>query len=66
MKLWMVRLWLCRHFTPHYLVIGHYTKIAIGCTCGKSGKADVLAEEPLATFKRVRLGACPICNEKED
>lgn len=66
MKLWKIRRWLRQHFTPHYLIISHYTNTAIGCTCGQAGKADVLAEEPYVTFERVRFKACPICNNKED
>lgn len=57
------RLWLCQHFMPHYLIVGHYTNEVIGCTCNKK---DVLAEEPLATFKRVPLWRCPICRKEED
>lgn len=49
--------------TPHYLIIGYYSGKAIGCCCGKSGKQDVLAEEPLSTFKRVSRRKCPICKE---
>lgn len=64
MKLWKIKLWLCRHFTPHYLIIGHYTSKVIGCTCGEHGKADVLAEEPLSTFKWVPLWKCPICHKE--
>lgn len=50
-----------RKVTPHYLVIGHYSGEAIGCCCGRSGKKDVLAEEPLSTFKRVSRRKCPVC-----
>lgn len=37
---------LRKKFSPHYLIIGAYSKKPIGCTCGQSGKNDVLAEEP--------------------
>lgn len=50
---------------PHYLIIGHYTGEVIGCTCGKSGREEVLAEEPLSTFKRVSKRKCPVCKEFE-
>ncbi len=50
-------------FTPHYLIIGHYTGEVIGCCCGESGKRDVLCEEPLSTFKRIERRKCPICKE---
>ena len=50
-------------FVPHYLIIGYYSKTAIGCTCGKSGKRDVLAEEPMAKFQRISRRKCPICKE---
>ena len=50
---------------PHYLVIGHYTGLVIGCCRGGSGKRDVLAEEPLAMFKRCNSRKCPICREIE-
>ena len=48
---------------PHYLIIGHYTGEVIGCTCGNSGKKEVLAEEPLSTFKRIYKRKCPVCKE---
>lgn len=48
---------------PHYLIIGHYSGGVIGCCCGKTGKQDVLAEEPLSTFKRVSRRKCPVCRE---
>ena len=49
---------------PHYLVFGHYYNAEpMGCCRGKSGKRDVLAEEPLATFKRCPKRKCPICKE---
>ena len=50
-------------FVPHYLIIGYYTKTAIGCTCGKSGIKDVLEEEPNSTFQRIIRKKCPICNK---
>ena len=50
---------------PHYLVIGRCTKEVIGCTCGKQGKLDVLAEEPGSTFERCSRRKCPICNEEK-
>jgi hypothetical protein len=49
--------------TPHYLIIGHYSGKVIGCCRGKSGKMDVLEEEPLSTFKRVSRRKCPVCKE---
>lgn len=49
--------------TPHYLIVGHYTGEVIGCCWGKNGKADVLTEEPLSTFKRVSRRKCPVCKE---
>ncbi len=52
-----------RALTPHYLIIGHYTGAVIGCCCGKSGKEDVLEEEPLSTFQRISKRKCPICKE---
>lgn len=52
-----------RNLTPHYLIIGHYTGKIIGCTCGKSGKEEVLNEEPLSTFKRVSKRKCPACRK---
>lgn len=52
-----------RELLPHYLIIGHYTGGVIGCTCGKSGKEEVLSEEPLSTFKRVSKRKCPVCKE---
>lgn len=48
-------------FLPHYLIIGRYTGKAIGCTCGKKGRQEVLEEEPGCTFKRVSRRKCPIC-----
>lgn len=52
---------LRKKFSPHYLIIGAYSKKPIGCTCGQSGKNDVLAEEPGCKFKRVSRKKCPIC-----
>lgn len=52
---------LRKTFSPHYIIIGAYSKKPIGCTCGCSGKRDVLAEEPGCTFKRVSQKRCPIC-----
>lgn len=49
--------------TPHYLIIGHYTGEIIGCCMGKDGKKDVLAEEPLSTFRRINKRKCPVCKE---
>lgn len=51
-------------FLPHYLIIGKYTNKPIGCTCGKSGKRDVLDEEPDSTFIKVQRRKCPICKGK--
>ena len=51
--------------TLHYLIVGHYSGEVIGCCCGKNGKQDVLAEEPLSTFKRVSRRKCPVCREFE-
>lgn len=48
---------------PHYLIIGHHTGLVIGCCRGRSGKQDVLVEEPLAMFKRYSSRNCPICRE---
>lgn len=50
-------------FVPHYLIVGYYTKTAIGCTCGKAGMINVLNEEPNATFHRVIRRNCPICKK---
>lgn len=52
-----------RELAPHYLIIGHYTGEVIGCTCGDSGKKEVLAEEPLSKFRRVSKRKCPVCEE---
>lgn len=52
-----------RKLRPHYLIIGHYTGEVIGCTRGKSGKEEVLSEEPLSRFKRVSMRKCPVCKE---
>lgn len=52
---------LHKTFSPHYIIIEAYFKRPIGCTCGRSGKMDVLAEEPGCTFKRVSRKRCPIC-----
>lgn len=52
-----------RKLLPHYLIIGHYTGEVIGCTCGKSGKEEVLSEEPWVRFKRISKRKCPICKE---
>ena len=60
-----IRQFLDTKYLPHYLVIGHCTKKVIGCTRGKQGKLDVLAEEPGSTFKRCSRRKCPICNEEE-
>ena len=49
--------------TPHYLIIGHYSGRVIGCCCGKSGKQEVLAGDPLSTFKRISRQKCPVCKE---
>ncbi len=46
----------------HYLIIGGYTASPIGCTSGEAGKADVLAEEPKATFQLIDKAACPVCD----
>lgn len=51
-------------FLPHYLIIGAYSKKPIGCTCGNSGKKDVLEEEPGSTFIKVQRRKCPICKGK--
>lgn len=56
---------LVNFIEPHYLIIGHYTGKAIGCTCGKRGQKDVLEEEPRATFKRIKKRNCPICNQNK-
>lgn len=48
---------------PHYQILGHYTGEVIGCTRGKQGKLYVLAEEPLATFRRCSSSRCEICKE---
>ena len=48
---------------PHYQIIGHYTGEVIGCTRGKQGKLDVLAEEPMATFRRYSSRKCKVCKE---
>lgn len=50
---------------PHYLIIGRTTKEVIGCTCGRKGQLDVLAEEPGSTFQRCSRRDCPICNEED-
>lgn len=49
--------------TPHYIIIGSHTKEVIGCCNGSKGRAEVLAEEFGATFKRIRKDRCPICKE---
>lgn len=54
------------YLQPHYLIIGHYAGLVIGCCRGGSGKRDVLAEEPLATFKRCNSRKCLICREIEE
>lgn len=46
----------------HYLIIGGYTHKPIGCTWGEDGKAQVLEEEPRATFQRIAKRSCPVCN----
>lgn len=51
---------------PHYLIIGGYTGLVIGCCRGESGKRDVLEEEPLASFKRCSPRKCYICQGLEE
>lgn len=48
---------------PHYEIVGAYTGKVIGCTCGKSGRKDVLEEEPGATFRRVSRRKCSVCGK---
>lgn len=57
------KLTLLRRIIPHYLIIGYHTKKPIGCTYGRVGKREVRAEEPNATFKRIPLRKCPICQK---
>lgn len=46
---------------PHCLIYGRLDE-PIGC-CFWSGREDVLAEEPDATFKPVDAANCPICKK---
>lgn len=54
---------IIRTFTPHYVIIDHYTGEVIGCCRGKTGKKNVLSEEPLSTFTRLSKRKCPVCKE---
>ena len=50
-------------FTTHYVIIGPRTKEIIGCCNGSKGRAEVIAQEFSATFKRIKKCKCPICKE---
>ena len=53
--------------TPHYLIIRQYgVEVIMGCCCGKSGQADVLAKEPLSTFEKISKRKCPFCGKSRD
>jgi len=47
---------------PHYEIIGKYVKEAMGC-CSEAGIPDVQAEEPGATFRRVKKFECSVCGK---
>lgn len=48
----------------HYIIIGHYSGLALGC-CSGSGRMDILFEEEEATFEEVKKDECPICSAEE-
>lgn len=49
----------------HYRIHGESVR-DIGCTRGEDGKADVLAEEPGATFEEATPEECPTCREMKN
>lgn len=53
----------CRANGQHYEIVGKHTGQVIGCTTGEAGKANVLAEEPGASFRPVSRQTCSICKE---
>ncbi|MDF2537432.1 MAG: hypothetical protein K0S76_453 [Herbinix sp.] len=57
-----VKIDLWELLTPHYQIIGKYTKKPIGCCRGKEGLENAKLEEPGATFKKISRKKCNICN----
>lgn len=48
---------------PHYEIVSRHTREVTGCTCGKQGQRDVLAEEPGVMFRRVARKKCACCSK---
>lgn len=52
--------------TTCYEIISGHTHEVIGWTHGTDGIADVLIEEPQATFKKIKFIDCKLCNPDEN